>query len=184
MEKQYNSRFFEDFLYNYKLDFLTKFNIINNLNQVKFLKIVLNFGFKDINFDKKKMIPFFIILELLANQKCSVTNSKKDFLSLKIKKGSITGCQITLRNRNLYDFLDTLFLSLPRDENFKGFFLKNITRKINSFSITLLNLFIFHSIELELVDFIKKLDISFIMNTINIDEKFFLLTYNKLPIIK
>ena len=184
MSQLTNSRIFEDFLYNYKLDFLTKFNIINNLAQKKFLKISLNFGFKDINFDKKRMIPFFMVLELLTNQKCVVTTSKKDFLSLKIKKGTITGCKVTLRNKNLYNFLDTLMLALPRYENFKGFYVKNKNVNTNSFSIILLNLFIFHSLETELTSFIKKLDINFTLNTNNKDEKLFLLSYNKLPLIK
>lgn len=47
-------RLHEDFTYNYKLDFITKFNLINNLAQRKIFKISLNFGFKNINFDKKK----------------------------------------------------------------------------------------------------------------------------------
>ncbi len=184
MENKQTIRTFEDFIYNYQLDFLTKFNIINNLDKKKFLKISLNFGFKDVSFDKKKMVPFFFILELISNQKCAITTSKKDFLSLKIKKGSITGCKVTLRNRNLYNFLDTLILALPRYENFKGFFMKKLNKKTNSFSIILLNLFIFHSVESELISFIRKLDINFVFNTTNIDEKVFLLSYNKLPIIR
>ena len=184
MNRIQNTRIIEDFNYNYKLDFLTKFNIINNLNYKKFLKLSLNFGFKDINFDKKKIIPFFIILELVSNQKCIITTSKQDFLSLKIKKGSITGCKVTLRNKNLYNFIDTLIISLPKYENFKGFKLKNLNKKVNSFSLTLLNLFIFHSTESELLNFIKKLNINFNTNTINVDEKLFLLTYNKLAIIQ
>jgi large subunit ribosomal protein L5 len=184
MKNKLNIRTFEDYIYNYQLDFLTKFNIINNLDKKKFLKITLNFGFKEVAFDKKKMIPFFFILELISNQKCAITTSKKDFLSLKIKKGSITGCKVTLRNRNLYNFLDTLILALPRYENFKGFFIKKLNKKVNNFSISLLNLFIFHSIESELLNFIKKLDINFMFNTTTIDEKIFLLSYNKLPIIK
>ena len=52
------SRIFDDYNYNYKLDFLTKFNVTNNLVLTKFTKISLNFSFKKINFDKKKMILF------------------------------------------------------------------------------------------------------------------------------
>jgi large subunit ribosomal protein L5 len=175
-------RMYEDFTYNYKLDFLTKFNIINNLDHRKFLKISLNFGFKNINFDKKKMIPFFMILELISNQKSYINFSKKNVLSIKIKKGTITGCKVTLRNKNLYNFLDVLLLSLPRYENFKGFSLQNKNKKVNNVKINLLDLFVFHTIESELIDYIKHLDINFVFNTINNDEKIFLLTYNKIPI--
>ena len=50
----FNLRIYEDYTYNHKLNFLTKFNIINNLSQRNFNKISLNFGFKDIKFEKKK----------------------------------------------------------------------------------------------------------------------------------
>merc|ERR1712066_729914 len=147
-------RMYEDFIYNYRLDFLPKFTIINNLDYRNFFKISLNFGFKNINFDKKKMIPFFMILELISNQKSYINFSKKNVLSIKIKKDTITGCKVTLRNKNLYNFLDVLLLSLPRYENFKGFFLQKKNKKINNVKINLLNLFIFHIIESELIDFI------------------------------
>lgn len=56
--KQNNLRIYEDFFYNHKLDFLTKFNVINNLSQKNINKITLNFGFKDIKFEKKKWYYF------------------------------------------------------------------------------------------------------------------------------
>ena len=45
------------------------------------------------------------------------------------------------------------------------------------------DLFIFHSLESEIVSFVKTLDVSFSFNTISDDEKFFILTYYKLPLI-
>ena len=177
-----NLRLLEDYNYNGKLDFLTKFNIINNLSQKKIIKISLNFGFKNIGFNKKQMVPFFMVLELISNQKCVVTRSRKNIINLKIKKGGIVGCKVTLRNKNLFNFLDTLILALPRAENFKLFNLKN-KNKSNNFSTVLSDLFIFHSLESVLVDYIKKLDINFIFNTVNNSEKKFLLTYFKIPVI-
>ena len=176
-------RLHEDFIYNYKLDSLTKFNIINNLAQKKIFKISLNFGFKNINFDKKKMIPFFMILELISNQKSYITFSKKHVLSIKIKKGTITGCKVTLRNKNLFNFLDSLVLGLPRYEDFKGFRFNKKNKKVNNIKINISDLFIFHTIESELVNYIKYLDVNFIFNTVNNDEKIFLLTYNKIPLL-
>ena len=152
-------RLHEDFTYNYKLDFITKFNLINNLAQRKIFKISLNFGFKNINFDKKKMIPFFMILELISNQKSYITFSKKNVLSIKIKKGTITGCKVTLRNKNLYNFLDSLILALPRYENFKGFYFNKKNKKVNNVKINISDLFVFHTIESELIHYIKYLDI-------------------------
>jgi len=129
------------------------------------------------------MILFFMILELITNQKCVLTSSRKNLIFLRIKKGSITGCKVTLRKKNLFNFLDNLLIALPRSENFKGFFYNTNTMKHNNFSTRIEDLFIFHSLESEIDSFVKTLDISFSFNTINDDEKFFILTYFKLPLI-
>ncbi len=176
-------RIFEDYCFNQKLNFLTKFNIINNLSQKNFNKISLNFGFKDIKFDKKKMILFFMVLELITNQKCILTSSKKNLIYLRIKKGSITGCKITLRKNNLYNFIDNLILALPRSDVFKGFYWNQSTLKKQYFSTKLDDLFIFHSLETEWIAFIKSLEITFSFNTYSEFEKFFIFSINKLPII-
>jgi large subunit ribosomal protein L5 len=179
----YNLRTYDDYIYNHKLDFLTKFNIINNLSQKSFNKISLNFGFKNIKFEKKKMILFFMVLELITNQKCVLTSSQKNLVYLRIKKGSITGCKITLRSTNLYNFIDNLVLALPRSEVFKGFIFNIKTNKQHNFSTKLQDLFIFHSLESELLSYINVLDITFSFNTYNSFEKFYIFTYNKMPLI-
>ena len=53
----------------------------------------------------------------------------------------------------------------------------------NNVKINISDLFVFHTIESELIHYIKYLDINFVLNTINNDEKIFLLTYNKIPIL-
>ena len=141
LSKLNNLRIYDDYFYNQKLDFLTKFNLINNLAQKNITKITLNFGFKNIKFEKKKMILFFMVLELITNQKCILTSSRKNLIFLRIKKGSITGYKVTLRKANLFNFLDNLLLALPRSENFKGFFYNKKTKKHNNFSTRLEDLF-------------------------------------------
>jgi large subunit ribosomal protein L5 len=179
----FNLRIYEDYTYNHKLNFLTKFNIINNLSQRNFNKISLNFGFKDIKFEKKKMILFFMVLELITNQKCILTSSKKNLIYLRIKKGSITGCKITLRKVNLYNFIDNLILSLPRSDVFKGFFYNQEKSKQQHFSTKLNELFIFHTLETEWQSYINSLEITFSFNTFSDYEKFFILSHNKIPLI-
>ena len=124
-----------------------------------------------------------MVLELITNQKCVLTSSRKNLIFLKIKKGSITGCKVTLRNINLYNFLDSLLLALPRSENFKGFYFNTKTKKKNNYSTKLQDLFIFYPLESELLSYVKTLDISFCFNTINDFEKFFIFTHNKIPLI-
>lgn len=173
---------FENNTYNYNLAYLTKFNLINTFSKKKCTKITLNFGFKEIKFDKKQMILHFFLLEILSNQKCVITTSRKNLIAFKIKKGSVTGCKVTLRKTYLESFLDSLVLGLPRSEMFKGFSFKKNSKKYNTFSTKINNLFIFYSLESELNSFIKTMDITFNFNTINDVEKRFFFTYNKLPL--
>ncbi len=54
-----NIRFLSNNYYTTQLETLTKFNLVNNLSQIKLKTIVLHFSFKDIMFNEKKVIPFF-----------------------------------------------------------------------------------------------------------------------------
>lgn len=172
----------EDNLYNYNLDFSSKFHIENSKIHSHCEKITLNFGFKDIKFEKKNMIIYFFLLELLTNQKCVITISSKNLIAFKIKKGSITGCKVTLQGISLYNFIETLLLSLPRSEIFKGFLFKKNSIKYQSYSTKITNLFIFYMIESEVPNFIKYVDITFNFSTVCDFEKSFFFTHNRLPL--
>jgi len=172
----------EDFNFNYTLDLFTKFNIIIPTTTVKCTNIILNFGFKEINFEKKEMIAYFFLLELLSNQKCVLTISRKNFLAFKIKKGAVTGCKVNIRKIFLNFFLNALFLALPRSEVFKGFSLKHNNNSFNNFSTKLQEFYIFYPLEFEIYSKIKPLDLTFQFNFITNLEKIFFFTYHKIPL--
>ena len=72
------NRFEEYIMYSQEIQLVSTFNYINNYNNGYFSSIILNFSFKDINFNKKRALPFFLALELITNQKCIATLSTKD----------------------------------------------------------------------------------------------------------
>lgn len=172
----------EDFIQNYKLNYITKFNVANLNHYKNCAKITLNFGFKEIKFEKKQMIIYFFLMELLTNQKCVLTTSSKNLITFKIKKGAVTGCKITLRNFFLEIFLETLLLGLPRSEIFKGLSFNTFTIKFSSYSTKIKNLFIFYALETEVLFNVESLDISFNFNTQSDLEKIFFFTSNKIPL--
>ena len=73
-------RFGEDLNYNQKLYAITLFPYSTELSLGCFQRLVLNFSFREINFNKKQALPFFLALELLTKQKCIVTLSSKNIL--------------------------------------------------------------------------------------------------------
>lgn len=182
MNKITNLRFQEYYNKTIALDAVTKFNYINNHQKSNIKKIILNFSFKQIDFNKKKIIPFFMALELITGQKAFLTRSKKLTMGLKIRKGDIVGCKVTLQHKQLYQFYDYLMLALNRSENFKPFDINQLQKKRHTFSFHLKDLFNFYQVELDLNPIIEEIDITILYNTNNKEEKIFLTSAYKLPI--
>jgi ribosomal protein L5 len=90
---------------------LTKFNKINSYSLQKCLKLVCHLSFKNINFDKKKIIVSLFLLEILSSQKSFLIQSNSNNILLKIRKGSPVGCKVTLRNTKMYEMFDSLALA-------------------------------------------------------------------------
>ena len=73
-------RFGEDTKYNQALYAVTLFPYNTYLSKGQIYRLVLNFSFKDIHFNKKQALPFFLAMELLTKQKCVATLSSKNIL--------------------------------------------------------------------------------------------------------
>lgn len=166
-----------------QLEALTKFNFKNNLSQIKIKKINLYLNFRSINFKEKRIFSFFLVLELLSNQKCFIIFSKKSHIQLNIRKDMALGCKVTIRHENLFLFLDYLFFALLRYEKFSGLKLSNFLNNIkNSYIFTLKDLFTFFQNEMEIYPLIKYLQISLIFNTNSVEHKIFLLNSFNIPV--
>ena len=179
-------RFKEHTMYNESLHSISLFPYANTMMRSKIFRIILNFSFYNISFNKKKALPFFLALELLTNQKCIATLSSKNILSLRLRKGMLVGCKVTLRDNNLFDFIDSLSLTLPRQEKLNYLSLNKIKKsKTNFLFFKLTELVLFYPIELGLGinSEVKKIDINFIFNCFSYEEKLFLLTSNRVPVL-
>ncbi|XCC45269.1 MAG: 50S ribosomal protein L5 [Candidatus Shikimatogenerans sp. Ttur] len=88
----------------------------------KLLKIVINRGFaKNYIINKKCLYIYKKELDLISGQKSVLCYSKKDISNFKLRKNLPIGCKVTLRNNNMYNFLDKLInIILPRYKNFQG----------------------------------------------------------------
>jgi ribosomal protein L5 len=75
------NRFKEYYNYTQALQLITMFPYISSMNKGNFYCAILNFSFKDIEFNKKRVLPFFLALELITNQKCVATISTKDIFA-------------------------------------------------------------------------------------------------------
>ena len=178
-------RFGEDAMYNQKLYAVNIFPYNTLLSQGRINRAVLNFSFRDIDFNKKRALPFFFALELLTKQKCVATLSSKNILYWKLRKGMLVGCKVTLRKKNLNDFFDSLALAIPRMEKYKMISTKMLRSNDSAIlSISLMEMVFFFQLELGLGinSDVKKMDIHFLFNVFNLEEKIFLLRSKRLPI--
>ena len=185
------NNFQEDQEYQRDLLGITMFPSINIMNKPKFFKGTLNFSLKEVGFNKKKALVFFLAIELLTNQKCIATLSSKNVLTWKLRKGALVGCKVTLRKKNLTEFFDTISLAIPRMETFKMLSMNKMKKNkgskndMNTFSFALNELVMFHPIELGLGinTEVRKADFQLSFSTYNKAEQIFLLTNSKIPII-
>jgi ribosomal protein L5 len=74
-------RFKEHKFFSQDLQSISLFPYNNIYLKTKIFRAILNFSFKDIDFNKKKALPFFLAVELLTNQKCVATLSRKNIMA-------------------------------------------------------------------------------------------------------
>lgn len=179
------TRLKEHYLASQNLQNVTLFAYNNIYLKSKVFRSVVNFSFKEIDFNKKRALPFFLAVELLTNQKCVATLSTKNILIWKLRKGALVGCKVTLRKKNLFDFFDSLILALPRMEKFNPLTLvKEKKKKTNSVPLTVTELVLFFPIELGLGinSEVKKVEANFLFNKNSTEEQAFIFTSNKVPV--
>ena len=168
-----------------KYDLLNKFQY-KSLNEMpKFHKIILNFGSK--KSDLKHLGPTLLALELITSQRSLLTTSNTVNLSLKIKKGSPTGCKITLRKMTMYTFLNKVVNKIfPKLKPFQGFkILTSETKLQKTFSFNLRNNLLFPELEKHYQYFnrLPHLDITIVTNAKSVRELIFLLKSFKIPLL-
>lgn len=166
-------------------EFIKK-NIAKNIMDVpKITKIVINTGYNyNTSTNKKQTTDIFNDLSLISGQKPIITKAKKSIAGFKIKEGFEIGCKVTLRKKNMYNFLDKLiFLVLPRVRDFRGLNIKSFDGRGN-YSLSIKEHIIFPEIDYNKVDIIRGMDISIVTNARNNEKGILLLKALKFPFIK
>ena len=158
---------------------------LDNIMQVPVLeKIVISRGVGDAVSDKKLVDHAVEELTLISGQKAIATLSKKDVASFKLRKGSPIGAKVTLRGERMYEFLDRLItIALPRVRDFQGINPKGFDGRGN-YNLGIREQIIFPEINIDKVNKIAGMDITFVTNTNSDNEAQALLTDLGLPFKK
>lgn len=161
-----------------------KFGYKSRMRVPKLTKIVLSQGLGDAVADKKIVETAVEELSRIAGQKAISTNSKKDISNFKLRKGMPIGTKVTLRGDNMYDFLDRLIsIALPRTRDFRGVSPKGFDGRGN-FNYGVKEHIIFPEIDIDKVNRILGMDITFVTTAETDEEGVALLDAFGFPFIK
>jgi large subunit ribosomal protein L5 len=158
---------------------------LKNVMQVPTLdKIVISRGVGAAVSDKKLIDHAVEELTLISGQKAVATLSKKDVASFKLRKGTPIGVKVTLRGDRMYEFLDRLItIALPRVRDFQGIKSDGFDGRGN-YNLGIKEQIIFPEINIDKVNKISGMDITFVTNTNSDKEAKALLTDLGLPFKK
>lgn len=147
-----------------------KFAFKSKMRIPKLEKIVLSQGIGAATSDKKLIESAVNDMSIITGQKAVVTISKKDISNFKLRKGMPVGVKVTLRGTKMYDFLDRFIsVSLPRTRDFKGISPKGFDGRGN-YNMGIKEHIIFPEIDIDKVNKIFGMDITFVTSTDSDEE--------------
>lgn len=144
-------------------------------------KICLNRGVNGAVSDKKLIDITLDELTTITGQKAVATQSKKDISNFKLRKNMPIGARVTLRGVKMYEFLDRLIsTALPRVRDFKGVNDKSFDGRGN-YTMGVTEQIIFPEIDIDKVNRITGLDITFVTTAGTNEEAYELLKELGMP---
>jgi len=159
----------------------TKFAYKNVMQIPRLTKIAINQGVGAAVSDKKLIESALNEMTMIAGQKAVATKSKKAISNFKLREQMPIGARVTLRDNHMYEFLDRLIsIALPRVRDFKGISPKGFDGRGN-YTLGVSEHIIFPEINIDKVNKITGMDITFVTTAKTDEEALALLTELGLP---
>jgi large subunit ribosomal protein L5 len=160
---------------------MKKFSYGSIMQAPRLDKICLNRGVNGAVTDKKLVDVAVDELSTITGQKAVATMSKKDISNFKLRKNMPIGARVTLRGVKMYEFLDRLIaVALPRVRDFKGINDKSFDGRGN-YTLGVTEQIIFPEIDIDKVNKITGLDITFVTTAGTNEEAYELLKELGMP---
>jgi large subunit ribosomal protein L5 len=139
-----------------------KFSYKSIMQVPKLQKICINQGVGIAVSDKKLIDNAIEEMTLITGQKAVASKSKKDISNFKLRKNVPIGVRVTLRDEQMYEFLDRLIaVALPRIRDFKGINEKGFDGRGN-YTLGITEQIIFPEINIDRINKIMGMDITFV----------------------
>ena len=157
-----------------------QFNYSSSMQIPVLKKIVINQGLGDATQDKRIIDVAINEISSITGQKAVATYSRKDIANFKLRKKMPIGVMVTLRRERMYEFLEKLVrIALPRIRDFKGIESKFDGR--GNYTLGISEQIIFPEINLDQIDRIQGMNITFVTSAKTDEEGYALLKGFGLP---
>lgn len=158
-----------------------QFDYKSDMQIPKLEKICINQGVGGATADKKLVDNAVNEMTLIAGQKAVVVKAKRSVSNFKLREDMPIAARVTLRGDQMYEFLDRLIaVALPRVRDFRGINDKSFDGRGN-YSLGIKEQIIFPEIDLDKVNKITGMDISFVTSAKTDAEALALLKEMGLP---
>ena len=138
---------------------MQEFGYTSPMQIPRLTKVVLNIGLGEALLNAKAMENATGDLSLISGQKPVTTRAKKSIAGFKIRQGMPIGVMVTLRGRQMHEFMDRLISStLPRIRDFQGVPRESFDGRGN-YSLGIREQVIFPEIDYNSIDRIRGLQI-------------------------
>ena len=182
-EERVPVRLFEVYKGKIVREMMKKFGYKNLMQVPKLEKICINVGVGQATQDPKLIDVTVREIEAISGQKPVVVKAKKSVSNFKLREGMNIGVKVTLRNTRMYEFLDRFInVSVPRIRDFRGLSDKCFDGRGNC-TIGIKEQIIFTEINVDHVNKISGMDITFVTTAGTDEEAFELLRLFGVPFI-
>lgn len=178
------SRLAEHYKENVVPALMKKFNYSSPMQVPKLQKIVLNSGVRDAVANSKAIQFVEYAFTQISGQKPVVTRARKSIAAFKLREGLPIGVMVTMRQKRMLEFLDRFVsVALPRVRDFRGVPKKGFDGRGN-YTMGLKEQIVFPEIEIEKLDQIRGMDITFVTSARTDEEGYELLALMGMPFRK
>ena len=162
---------------------MEKFGYKNIMEVPKFEKIVINMGVGKAVENKNRMEAANKDLTAITGQRPLIRKSRGAVSGFKLRENYAIGVAVTLRGARMWEFLDRLIsLAVPRIRDFRGLPTKLDGR--GNYTMGLSEQSVFPEIQLDKVEFVQGMDITFVTTAPTDKEGLALLTHLGMPFRK
>lgn len=161
-----------------------QFGYENPMEIPRLEKICINRGVGEASENQKAIDDAVEEIRKITGQHPSVTYAKKSIASFEIREGMPIGVKVTLRDARMYEFLDRLItLALPNIRDFEGVPDRSFDGHGN-YTLGIDEQIIFPEIDVDNVDRIRGMDLTFVTSAETDEEAYALLKALGMPFVR